>query len=150
MPDDKQLRFPNRKERKKLVDDLKNLGQDPNVASNEYYKRYTESIEKLDKKMDELSAVDDSGIPRDLTAEDAASLSQAMIDTAEIAEMFIASSVAAGMKPDQGAPGVVNNLQGMLSKDFETIQNYDLAPRRGRVRRAVQRNRPSPRRKGRA
>lgn len=125
MPDDKQLRFPNRKERKKLVDDLKNLGQDPNVASNEYYKRYTESIEKLDKKMDELSAVDESGIPKDLTAEDAASLSQAMIDTAKIAEMFIASSVAAGMKPDQGAPGVVNNLQGMLSRDFETIQNYD-------------------------
>ncbi|MBQ6259745.1 MAG: hypothetical protein IJK59_00620 [Firmicutes bacterium] len=122
MPDDKQLRFPNRKERKKLVDDLKNLGQDPNVASNEYYKRYTESIEKLDKKMDELSAVDESGIPKDLTAEDAASLSQAMIDTAKIAEMFIASSVAAGMKPDQGAPGVVNNLQGMLSRDFEFLK----------------------------
>jgi|GEM_PF-5585953 len=122
MPEDKQLRFPNRKERKKLVDDLKNLGQDPNVASNEYYKRYTESIEKLDKKMDELSAVDESGIPRDLTAEDAASLSQAMIDTAEMAEMFIASSVAAGMKPDQGAPGVVNNLQGMLSRDFEFLK----------------------------
>lgn len=122
MPDDKQLRFPNRKERKKLVDDLKNLGQDPNVASNEYYKRYTESIEKLDKKMDELSAVDESGIPKDLTAEDTASLSQAMIDTAKIAEMFIASSVAAGMKPDQGAPGVVNNLQGMLSRDFEFLK----------------------------
>ena len=64
----------------------------------------------------------DGDVLETLTAEDAASLSQAMIDTAKIAEMFIASSVAAGMKPDQGAPGVVNNLQGMLSRDFEFLK----------------------------
>ena len=57
-------------------------------------------------------------------------------DTAEIAEMFIASSVAAGMKADQGAPEVVNNLQGMLSRDFEFLKRCGrwrtLAPILGR------------------
>ncbi len=60
MPKEKELKFPSRRERKLLLEELLRLGVDPKLAEDENFRKYSDAIKKLDEKMDRYSQLDES------------------------------------------------------------------------------------------
>ena len=126
-----QLEFPSRADRKKLLEEIRNtIKENPEAAADQLFKEYAESLEALDKKMDALSATDENGIPKYLTAEDAEDLKKDLVDTAQRGEFYIASQMFQNKDLTTGVPGMVNNLQGLMSKDFDALNTYDPAQKK--------------------
>jgi hypothetical protein len=128
-----QMDIPNRAERKALLKEMaeaakKGLREDAPGAGE--YAVYAEKMQALDEQMDELSALDEWGIPKPLTAEQKAALAAAMEETALAGEAYLTEAKkAAGQEqePKQGLPGLVGKLQGVLSHDYAAVQAYDPA-----------------------
>ena len=128
-----QMNIPNRAERKALLKEMaeaakKGLREDAPGAGE--YAVYAEKMQALDEQMDELSALDEWGIPKPLTAEQKAALAAAMEEAAMAGEAYLAEAKqAAGQEQElkQGLPGLVGKLQGVLSHDYAAIQGYDPA-----------------------
>lgn len=128
-----QMDIPNRAERKALLKEMaeaakKGLREDAPGAGE--YAVYAEKMQALDEQMDELSALDEWGIPKPLTAEQKAALAAAMEEAAMAGEAYLAEAKqAAGQEQElkQGLPGLVGKLQGVLSHDYSTLQSYDPA-----------------------
>ena len=88
-----QMDIPNRAERKALLKEMaeaakKGLREDAPGAGK--YAVYAEKMQALDEQMDELSALDEWGIPKPLTAEQKAALAAAMEETAMAGEAYLA------------------------------------------------------------
>ena len=128
-----QMDIPNRAERKALLKEMaeaakKGLREDAPGAGE--YAVYAEKMQALDEQMDELSALDEWGIPKPLTAEQKAALAATMEEAAMAGEAYLAEAKqAAGQEQElkQGLPGLVGKLQGVLSHDYAAIQGYDPA-----------------------
>ena len=125
MADKKPINFPSRAQRKKLIEELQRQGTDPNLAANKNYQDYTSAITKLDNKMEALSAQDDKSVPKNLTEAEAAELAEALAQAAKIGEKYLAAEAAGGKNLNNGVPGMVNHFQGLMSKDFDALKNYD-------------------------
>ena len=128
-----QMDMPDRAKRKALLKEMaeaaqKGLSEDAPGAGQ--YAAYAEKMQALDQQMDELSALDEWGVPKPLTAEQKAALAAAMEETAMAGEAYLAEAKkAAGQEqePKQGLPGLVGKLQGVLSHDYAAIQAHDPA-----------------------
>ncbi len=93
-----KLNFPSRAQRKALLKELLDKEQDPRAAQNEFFQDYLQAMKKLDAKMEELSAEDEKGVPKNLTKEDADKLSGMMLDAATYGERYLAFNME-GDKP---------------------------------------------------
>lgn len=123
----KKLNFPSRAQRKALLEQLKNLN-DPEAAKDEFFQDYLKALEKVEGKMEELSAENEQGIPKDLTEEDAQTLCDLMLAAGDHAENYLVRSMNlnGGKLPD-GVPKVVDKLQVLMAKDYEALAEYDPA-----------------------
>ena len=119
-----KLNFPSRAQRKALLKELLDKEQDPQAAQNEFFQDYLQAMKKLDAKMEELSAEDEKGVPKNLTKEDAEKLSGMMLDAATYGERYLAFNME-GDKPAAGLPTMVDKLQGLMAKDYEALAEYD-------------------------
>ena len=128
MADDvKQLKFPSRAERKALLQQLRDLQQNPQIAADENFKSYAAGMEALDEKMNALSEVDGDGVPRSLTKEDADDLAKTIVETANFGERYMLNAYYTGQNLREGTPAMIDRLQSMLSRDFDALKNYDPA-----------------------
>ena len=108
-----QMDIPNRAERKALLKEMaeaakKGLREDAPGAGE--YAVYAEKMQALDEQMDELSALDEWGIPKPLTAEQKAALAAAMEEAAMAGEAYLAEAKQAAGQEHDGP--LAKRLQG--------------------------------------
>ncbi|MCR5212992.1 MAG: hypothetical protein K6E10_01120 [Eubacterium sp.] len=119
--------FPSKRNRRKLIEELKakalQNGQD--IDEDESYQKYIGLMNQLDEKMDNLYEYDEDGIPASLTQEDKDTLLELISKTAVAGEDFLANMGAKGKDIKKGLPGIVNNLQGLMARDFDALANYN-------------------------
>ena len=120
--------FPTEKERLKLFSDLETLEEENGIefSGNDLYKNYKDSIKSLDEMMRNLSGEDEDGLPIVIDEEKKDELIKAIQNTAKAGELFLAKMREEKKKLNEGIPGVVNKIQGMISKDYDTLSNYDV------------------------
>ena len=124
-----EFRFPTRQERRELIEKLRELEASSGQAltNNQLYIDYQQALKTLDARMEELSRTDELGLLPVLSAEMKEDLQAKMISVAEAGETFLANLEQQNRNLSQGVPGMVNRLQGLLSRDYEAIANYDPA-----------------------
>ena len=123
----KKLDFPSRAKRKALLEELKARLSDPEASKNEFLRDYMNAMVELDKRMEELSAEDEkTGIPKNLSAEDAQDLCRLMLSAGAHAENYLVCNLKNG-KVAPGVPQMVDKLQGLMAKDYEALAEYDPA-----------------------
>ena len=119
--------FPTSEHRKQLMEQLAQLEQseDRTITSGELYRKYAAALKKLDSEMARLSTPDAYGLPKPMTKEDRTKLLQMMMVTAQAGELFLGNMQGKHKSLSKGVPGMVNDLQGMMAKDFDALLYYD-------------------------
>ncbi len=128
-------KFPTREERLTLIESLKQLERESgeNLDENELYQDFKKALVEMDKEMERLSMPDAENkddpfarhLPPDLTEEDKNKLLGYMSEAGKAGEKYLAYLSSQDKNLSQGIPGIVNKLQGIMSKDFEAISAYD-------------------------
>ena len=125
------MNFPSRADRLKLLEELRRLEQEQgkNFTGKELYEAYKQAFLALDRRMEPLYAPDGQGLPPDLTAKDKQELSELMLQAGMAGEQYLAAWMAAhrGEDPGTGLPGMVQQLQRLMNKDFDALSLYDPA-----------------------
>ena len=83
--------FPTRKERRDLLKELhvleQQLGQE--FSSSALYQAYSEALNKLDQKMDQLYELGDMGLPPAVSAKDKEELLELLTNVGKTGEQFL-------------------------------------------------------------
>lgn len=126
MPPKKISKFPSLAERKKIMEELMAAGENGSILNqNEQYKEYVKKLKGLNELMDKYSSIDERyGIPETLNEKGKEEIMQAMIDTAVAGETFLAGVESEKGNLKTGIADVIGRVQGMLSKDYDTLNNY--------------------------
>lgn len=139
--------FPSRENRRKLLEELQKLRGQNAISAMQEYQQYLTALQALDALMEACSANGDDGLPKPLTSENKDALLAHMVQVAEAGEHFI---VKAGLDKVEKKPGnqpqqnalppepaqandggasilapIVDRMQSILSRDFNTIKDYD-------------------------
>ena len=122
-----EFQFPTRRERRELIEKLHELETSSGQAltNNQLYIQYQQALGALDQRMEELYRTNDRGLPPVVSAETKEDLQTLMIRVAQAGETFLGSLEEQNINLNQGVPGMVNRLQGLLSRDYEAISNYN-------------------------
>ena len=127
-----QIYLPDRAARKAMLAELEKArqqGLNPEMPGYAQFAEYLGRMQTLDTIMDEFSALDPWGLPKKLTAEQKELLEEAMRKTALAGEDFLEEVKKAAPEKEaqmnKGLSGMVGMLQGILSHDYSTLQNYD-------------------------
>ena len=125
-----QMNIPNRAERKALLEELEKAHEQGREESIPGYGAYAEKFKALDRLMDEYSELDPWGLPKELTADQKAALLTAMQEAGEAGEAFLDNAKKKAeqdpsVKMNQGLPGLVGKLQGILARDNSALESYD-------------------------
>ena len=128
-----QMTLPGRAERKAMLKELEEARkalQRGGGAGNPGFEEYAGKFEALDRLMDEFSELDPWGLPKELTADQKAALLAAMKETGAAGEAFLDEAKKKAekdpsVKMNQGLPGLVGKLQGLLARDKSTLETYD-------------------------
>lgn len=120
--------FPTQETRKKLIEELARQGVALRGQAKQQFDAYIRSLRSLNQAMDAQSAEGPDGLPQTLTKEKADGLQAQISVTAMAGESFLAHTAQNGQVPQQGLPGLVDRLQNMLSKDFDTLGAYTGEP----------------------
>ena len=124
MPDrtNPTINIPARQLRRELLRQLRLEEEGRSISG---YADYLQKMEVLDSMMEEMSLRDRWGVTKPMDAEMQEKLQTAILETAMAGEQYLKNIRDAGKETTKGAPGVVGKLQGLLSGDLQTIQNYD-------------------------
>lgn len=119
--------FPTRKERQDLLKELRRLEQQlgQEFSSSALYQAYSDALNKLDQKMQQLYELGDMGLPPVVSAEDKQELLELLTNVGRTGEQFLGDAQEKGEDLNKGIYQVVNQMQGMLAKDFQTLSVYD-------------------------
>ena len=118
--------FPSKQERENLIKELMESEKNGQRRTpNEHYKEYIFSLQELNKMTDRYYADDENGTVPPLEKKDKDALMQAILNTANLGETFLADVERQGGKLTTGTPGLVGRMQSMMSKDYETLSLYD-------------------------
>ena len=131
--------FPKKKDRKQLLQELKELEKDGNaeITGNWLYKQYQEKLAELNKAMEEISVPGEKKpdmtpdeyaktmLPPDITAEDKEKLQNLLIETGKKGELFLGYVQSKKKSVTLVIPGVVNKLQEIMSKDYDALSQYN-------------------------
>ena len=123
MPPKFPSKFPSKQEREKLIEELTKEGK--GLTANDHYQNYIASLQTLNEMMDHYYTADADGNVLPLDQDGKNELTQAILDTANLGETFLADVQRQGGKLDTGAPGLVTQVQGMMSQDYEMLSLYD-------------------------
>lgn len=120
--------FPSITERRQIMEELTAAENNGNaLAANEHYRNYIEKLKSLNELMDKYSEIEEEyGIPATLDANGKDELMQAMMETAQAGETFLAAAENQNANPNAGVPGMVTRMQRMLSQDYDMLNNYDV------------------------
>lgn len=126
-PPKKLPKFPTLAERRSLMAQLLEAERNGTApTNNEHYRNYAESLKALNEKMDGYSAIsEEDGLPPTLDNAGKEELLNAMRETALLGETFLADVANKKGNLNTGIPGIVGRVQGMLSKDFSLLRDYD-------------------------
>ena len=116
-------KFPSKQEREQMIKDLTKKGE--GLTANEHYKNYIDSLRKLNTMMDHYYAADADGNEQPLEENGKNKLTQAILDTANFGELFLADVQRQGGKLTTGTPDLVGRVQDMMSQDYEMLSLYD-------------------------
>ena len=94
------------------------------IAESDAYKDYIRAMDELNTRMEELSRKDADEREHNLTAQEKEELLAKMVRVAETGERFLDSGKNAGKDLSKGVFGIVSRLQTMVSKDYDTINEY--------------------------
>lgn len=119
--------FPTRKERKDLLKELRRMEQQlgQEFSSSALYQAYSDALNKLDQKMEQLYELGDMGLPPAVSAKDKEELLELLTNVGKTGEQFLGDAQEKGQDPNKGIFQVVDRMQGMLAKDFQTLSVYD-------------------------
>ena len=124
-------RFPSSEERHQLLQELKELegSEGKEISQTEVYQNYIMVMTGLDSEMERLSKPlpdsTDDGMPA-VNKTEKEMLLLLLQSAGRAGEAFLALAEADGEKNlRKGLAGVVNKLQGVLSRDFDVISSYD-------------------------
>ena len=125
-----QMDLPSRAERKALLKELEEARQTGLDEKIPGYTAYAGKFKALDQLMDQYSELDPWGLPKELTAEQKAALLAAMQEASMAGEAFLDNAKKKAeedpsVKMNQGLPGLVGKLQGVLARDSFILENYD-------------------------
>ena len=125
-----QMDLPSRAERKALLKELEEARQTGLDEKIPGYTAYADKFKALDQLMDQYSELDPWGLPKELTAEQKAALLAAMQEASMAGEAFLDNAKKKAeedpsIKMNQGLPGLVGKLQGVLARDNFILENYD-------------------------
>ncbi|MBO4863663.1 MAG: hypothetical protein J5517_04820 [Eubacterium sp.] len=126
-------KFPTRKERIQLLEELKKMEAEngAELTGNDIYQNYKKAFAEMDKEMEKLSGTGERtkdnpmGLAPELTKEAKEKLLGLMVKAGKAGEAFLAMMQQEKKSLVHGIPGVVNKLQGIMSKDFDAISEYD-------------------------
>lgn len=129
--------FPTRKERKDLLKELRRMEQElgQEFSSSALYQAYSDALNKLDQKMEQLYELGDMGLPPAVSAKDKEELLELLTNVGKTGEQFLGDAQEKGQDLNKGIFQVVNRMQGMLAKDSR--------PSPSMIRRSVRRISPS-------
>ena len=123
MPPKLPPKFPSKQEREKLIEELTKEGK--GLTANDHYRNYVASLQTLNEMMDHYYTPDADGNVQPLEEKGKNDLTQAILDTANFGEMFLADVQRQGGKLTTGTPDLVGRVQGMMSQDYEMLSLYD-------------------------
>ena len=111
---------PGLDERRALMQELKDLEHNggPQFAA------YAQAIRELDRLMEHYSKLDLNGLARALKEEDKTALMEAIRRTAIAGETYLAAVEESGMNLEDGTPALAEELQALLSKDYNILNQY--------------------------
>ena len=112
--------FPGMDERRALIQQLQEL----EYNASPQFQAYTEAIRSLDRMMERYSRLDLNGLAPALTEENRTELLEAIRQTALAGESYLAAAEQSGMKLNEGTPALVEELQGLLSVDYNVLNQY--------------------------
>ena len=125
------LNFPSRADRRRILEELRRLEEEQgkDFTGKELYEAYKQAFLALDQRMEPLCQLDGEGLPPDLTARDKAELSQLMLQAGTAGERYLTAWQFAhpGEDLSQGLPGMVQQLQQLMNKDYDALSLYDPA-----------------------
>ncbi|MBR7010837.1 MAG: hypothetical protein IKI02_08020 [Oscillospiraceae bacterium] len=107
-------------ERRALIQQLQEL----EYNASPQFQAYTEAIRSLDRMMERYSRLDLNGLAPALTEENRTELLEAIRQTALAGESYLAAAEQSGMKLNEGTPALVEELQGLLSVDYNVLNQY--------------------------
>ena len=116
-------KFPSKQEREQLIKKLAEEGK--GLTANEHYKNYIASLRKLNETMDSYYNADADGNVQPLDQDGKNELTRAILDAANFGELFLADVQRQGGKLTTGTPGLVGQVQDMMSQDYEMLSLYD-------------------------
>lgn len=129
-----QFHFPTREEREKLIAEMEQVQKEASadITSSQSFRNYTTALKEMNELMGKLSQpAEGSRLPKELTQADKTSLLRSIQKVGEAGEKFLEDAVKIdGANLKKGLPGTVVKLQTVLSKDYESISDYDPASRR--------------------
>ena len=94
------------------------------IAESDAYKDYIRAMDELDTRMEELGHTAEGEKEHNLTAQEKEELLAKMVRVAETGERFLDSGKNAGKDLSKGVFCIVSRLQTMVSKDYDTINEY--------------------------
>ena len=112
--------FPGMDERRALIQQLQEL----EYNASPQFQAYAEAIRSLDRMMERYSRLDLNGLAPALTEENRTELLEAIRQTALAGESYLAAAEQSGMKLNEGTPALVEELQGLLSVDYNVLNQY--------------------------
>ena len=129
MPPKPELYFPSRANRRRLLAELKQAAAGADLDANQYYRAYVEALENLDRRMDECSAPDENGLPRNLSVEDRDRLLEDIVKVGHAGEDLIITAQNDRQAGLTAVAPMADRLQSLLARDFEALKEY--APENG-------------------
>ena len=128
MPPKKYPNFPSKAERDSLMEQLRQAEQSGDaLTAGEHYKNYVSSLRKLNETMDRYYTPDGDGTVPTLEQAGKDELMASILETATLGETFLADVAGKGGNLTTAAPGLVGQVQAMMSQDYETLSLYDPA-----------------------
>lgn len=112
--------FPGMDERRALMQQLQDLEFD----GGPQFQAYAKEIRELDKLMERYSSLDLNGLAPALTEENKAELMNAIRQTAIAGETYLAAAEQSNLNLEEGTPALVEELQGLLSVDYNILNQY--------------------------
>ena len=127
MPNLTELKFPSRAQRRQLMEQLKALQSDPQVAASEEFRKYVENFTALDAKMNDIQEHNEEAeafAKSQRFAESVQDIEQvcrnlANLDMNEVAEGFRRSQVEQAKQAQKDA----NELEKDFDKNFGENKN---------------------------
>ena len=112
--------FPGMDERRALMEELQELEFD----GGPQFKAYADAIRNLDQLMERYSRLDLNGLAPALTEDGRTELMEAIRQTAIAGETYLAAVEKSGINQEDGTPALVEELQGLLSVDYNVLNQY--------------------------